>query len=96
MSSKKVVIDIRMFCLDKGIKIKTVCEDNGVSGVSLLNWRNEAPDVVKVIYLAMQESKGVDILNILKGWQKPPHVLTFIRDFMVKYDAKFEEIIYEN
>lgn len=96
MSSKKVVIDIRKVCVDKSIKNKDVTEEFGVSGVSLLNWRNEAPDVVKGIKYSLNQNPGIDVLKVLKNWPKKPHVLQFVFDFMEKHNCKFTDIVVEN
>ncbi len=91
---KKVVIDIRMFCLENKIKVKDVCEDFSVSGVTLYNWRIEATEAVKVLYKVWEISK-IDILEFLNNYNYNTNALLFVRDFMIKYNAKFEDIIYE-
>jgi hypothetical protein len=68
-------------------------KEHGVSTVTLSNWRNEAPDVVKGIYFAMEQQPEIDLLKVLSGWQKPPYVLAFIRDFMIQNECSFTELV---
>ena len=92
---KKVVIDIRKFCKENGIKEKDVCKEIPISRHTLYAWTIEAPEVVTGIFKAIKEVPEADALKILNGWQNPPFVLAFIRDFMIKHNAKFHQIIFE-
>lgn len=92
---KKIIIDIKSYAVKKNIKMGDICSENGVSAVSLMNWRSEAPDVVKGIYLALSKQPETNVLKIFKGWQDPPFVLAFIRDFMIKHGCKFTDIVVE-
>lgn len=95
MNNKKVVIDIRKFCKENKIKEKDVCKEIPISRHTLYAWTIEAPKSVIGVFKASKEVKDVDVLKILKGWQEPTFALAFIREFMIKYNCKFEQIIFE-
>lgn len=95
MILKKVVIDIRPFLTANKIKEKTVCEEIGISRITLFTWRNEAPELAKLIYKVIEQNPKVDFLKAMKGWEEPPIVLAFIRDFMEKYKCKLHDIVFE-
>lgn len=89
----KVIIDVKSYAVKNNLKMVDLGKDFGVSTVTLSNWRNEAPDVVKGVFFAMQQQPEIDLLKILKGWQKPPQVLAFIRDFMIQNKCTFSELV---
>ncbi len=94
-SEKKVIIDIKSFAVKNNIKLGDICDEFGVSRVSLFNWRNQAPEMIKGILYASKQVPKMDVLTVLKGWQNPPHALAFISDFMIKYKCKFTDIVVE-
>lgn len=91
-----VIIDIKSFAVNNNLKMVSLGKEFRVSTVTLTNWRIEAPDVVKGIYFAVKQQPEIDLLKVLKGWQKPPQVVAFIRDFMIAYDCSFDLIVKEN
>jgi hypothetical protein len=89
----KVIIDVKSYAVKNNLKMVDLSKEHGVSTVTLSNWRNEAPDVVKGIYFAMEQQPEIDLLKVLNGWQKPPYVLAFIRDFMIQNKCSFTELV---
>jgi len=98
---KKVVIDIKNFLFEKSkisdevLTVSKIGVDFGLTRQTLQNWNNEAPDVISVLFYIRKQTPKTDILKALIEWQKPPTVLVFIREFMLKYKCDFNDIVKE-
>lgn len=97
---KKVVIDLKPVLNDHGLKngknplkLTEVSEKYGISRQTIENWRKESPDVVKTLFFILKENPKTDIFKALKCWQKPPHVLEFLKSFIEDYECGFLEVV---
>lgn len=89
----KIIIDIKSANENT---ISETCEKYGVSRMTLNKWSKKAPDVVVGVFKAIEENPKSNVLKILKGWQKAPFVICFIRDFMIENNCKFTDIVKKN
>lgn len=99
---KKVVIDLKPVLNDHGLKdgsnplkLTDVSKKYGISRQTFENWRKQAPDVVETLFYILKDNPKTDVFKALKGWQKPPYVLAFLKMFLEDYECGFLDVVKE-
>lgn len=95
MNDKQIVLDFRKIRKIHNRTKDDIMQEFNVHKNNFWRWEIKAPDLVISLFKAKEQVNDVDVLKILKGWQNPASVLVFIRDFCIKYDCKFEDVVFE-
>lgn len=92
---KQIVLDFRKIRKIHNKNENDIMEEFNVHKMNFSRWNKKAPDLVISLFNAKKQVNEVDVLKILKAWKNPPSILVFVRNFCIKYDCKFEDIVFE-